>query len=220
MEISEEHESKQKVLIGHLDEFEKNPDSDRDELLEILSSKCGLRLSGLSLTELTAEQLQDILAGLDKLLFDEWIEAPPSLGTLLHARVFITELCALSLETTEELPLQGITDQLQSLVESISQLAGSVPESFLLTQALYLNLMHYFNNGGRGDSDATLIAKRWAAGDVSAEELLVLEFLGTLTSSLQNAVGKASVFILDMELQCLELLLSTLTQMANFVWDG
>src|SRR4029434_10611957 len=83
-DISEEHKSKHHVLKSHLNEFEPNYESgsDRDELLETLSSECNIPLSNLSLAQLTADQLGNILSALDKLLFDEWISAPPSLSTL------------------------------------------------------------------------------------------------------------------------------------------
>ncbi|XP_030264389.1 uncharacterized protein LOC115576041 [Sparus aurata] len=102
---------------------------------------------------------------------------------------------------------------MQSLVESISQSAGNVFDSFLLTQALYLNLMHSFTVSSSSDTDAVLIAKHWAEDELSAEQLFLVDFLGTLTSSLQSTVGRATVFILQMEIQCLKLLLSTLTHL-------
>ncbi|XP_039873728.1 uncharacterized protein LOC120725116 [Simochromis diagramma] len=102
---------------------------------------------------------------------------------------------------------------MQSLLGSISQSASGVFESFLLTQALYLNLMHVFNDRDRSDNDAVLIAKQWAEYDISTENLFIIEFLSTLTSSLQSTVSRASVFILKMEIQCLKLLLSTLTDL-------
>ncbi|XP_071348330.1 uncharacterized protein [Trachinotus anak] len=212
-DISEEHESKRHVLIGHLDEFEANYESDRDELLETLSSRCSIPVADLSLTQLTADQLGSVLSALDKLLFDEWISAPPSLSTLQHTQVLITELCALSVETSEGLSLHSFSNHVQSLVESISQSACSVSESFLLTQALYMSLMHFFTDHGSCDSDAALIANQWAEGDPSTEDLFLVEFLGTLTSSLQNVIGRASVFILEMEIQCLKLLLFKLTHL-------
>ncbi|CAB1428409.1 unnamed protein product, partial [Pleuronectes platessa] len=134
--------------------------------------------------------------------------APPSLSTLQHAQVLITELCALSLEISEGVSLKAIANHVQSLVSHISQSACNVSESFLLTQALYLNLMHFFTDPG--SCDAALIAKQWAEQDLTAEDLFLIEFLGTLTTSLQSAVGRATTFILKMEILCLELLLSTL----------
>nr|XP_046269251.1 uncharacterized protein LOC124072113 [Scatophagus argus] len=212
-DISEE--SQQHVLIKHPDEFEATVESgsDCDELLEILSLKCSVPLLNLSLTELTADQLGTIVSVLDKLLFDEWMGAPPSLSTLQHTQVFITELCVLSPERHDGASLQNISNRVQSLVESISQSACHVTESFLLTQALYLSLMHFFTDCGGSDTDAVLIAKQWAEDKLSTEQLFLLEFLGTLTSSLQSAVEGASVFILNMEVQCLKLLLSTLTHL-------
>ncbi|KAM8734729.1 uncharacterized protein AB9X84_023451 [Acanthopagrus schlegelii] len=212
-DVSEELESRRDVLITHLDEFEVNyeADSDADELLQILSAKCSTPVPDLSLTRLTADQLGDILSVLDTLLFDEWISARPSLGTLRHAQVFITELCRLSVETSRGVSLQNISEHVQSLVESISQSAANVFDSFLLTQALYLNLMHSLTVSGGSDTDAVVIAKHWAEDELSAEQLFLVDFLGTLTSSLQSAVGRATVFILQMEIQCLKLLLSTLT---------
>ncbi|CAL8348016.1 unnamed protein product, partial [Merluccius merluccius] len=86
-DISEEYESKRDVLIGHLNEFEANYESGSDsELLEILSLKCSIPVPHLSLTQLTADELGKILSVLDKLLFDEWISAPPSLSTLQHTQ--------------------------------------------------------------------------------------------------------------------------------------
>ncbi|CAI5640753.1 unnamed protein product [Oreochromis niloticus] len=102
---------------------------------------------------------------------------------------------------------------MQSHLGSISQSASGVFESFLLTQALYLNLMQFFNDRDRSDNDAVLIAKQWAECEISTENLFVIEFLSTLSSSLQSAVGKTSVFTLKMEIQCLKLLLSTLTDL-------
>ncbi|KAM4552135.1 LOW QUALITY PROTEIN: uncharacterized protein PAE49_015653 [Odontesthes bonariensis] len=213
--ISEEQESKQKVLKGHLDQFEIDYDSDsgNDELLEILSLKCDIEVSDLSLTELPADQLGKILSALDKLLFDEWISAPPSLGTLQHAQVYITELCALSLEISEEISLESIGNHVQSLVESISQSACNVSESFMLTQALYLTLMHFFTNSNSSDTDAVLIANQWAEGELTTEHLIATEFLSILTSSLDDAVNRNSMFIFNTEIQCLKLLLSTLTHL-------
>ncbi|KAL3988693.1 cytochrome c oxidase assembly protein subunit 19 [Sarotherodon galilaeus] len=211
--ISQECESKRDVLIKHLHKFEANYESisDSDEFLEILSVKCSLPVTNLSLSQLTADQLSEILSVLDKLLFDEWITAPPSISTLQHTQVFITELCALSLEISEEVSLQTISNHMQSFLGSISQSASGVFESLLLTQALYLNLMQFFRDGSRSDNDAVLIAKQWAEYEISTENLFIIEFLSTLTSSLQSAVGRASVFTLKMEIQCLKLLLSTLT---------
>ncbi|XP_036929417.1 uncharacterized protein LOC119005671, partial [Acanthopagrus latus] len=212
-DVSEELESRRDVLITHLNGFEVNceADSDADELLQILSEKCSTPVPDLSLTRLTADQLGDILSVLDTLLFDEWISARPSLGTLRHAQVFITELCRLSVEKSRGVSLQNISEHVQSLVESISQSAANVFDSFLLTQALYLNLMHSLTVSGGSDTDAVVIAKHWAEDELSAEQLFLVDFLGTLTSSLQSVVGRATVFILQMEIQCLKLLLSTLT---------
>ncbi|XP_053276202.1 uncharacterized protein LOC128437932 [Pleuronectes platessa] len=207
--MKEELVTKRHVLISHLDEFDANNESDYDDLLETLSSKCSIPVSDLSLVQLSADQLGSILTALDNLLFDEWISAPPSLSTLQHAQVLITELCALSLEISEGVSLKGISNHVQSLVSHISQSACNVSESFLLTQALYLNLMHFFTDPG--SCDAAFIAKQWAEQDLTAEDLFLIEFLGTLTTSLQSAVGRATTFILKMEIQCLELLLSTLT---------
>ena len=99
--FSEEEESKQHVLISSLGEFETNYESgsDSDELLETLSSKCCVPVPNLTLDQLSADRLENILSALDNLLFDEWVSAPPSLSTLQHTQVFITELCALSLDT-------------------------------------------------------------------------------------------------------------------------
>ncbi|XP_045919218.1 uncharacterized protein LOC123979357 [Micropterus dolomieu] len=201
--------------MWHLNEFEAKYESGRDELLEILSKKYSSPVPDLSLTQLTADQQREILSVLDKLLFDEWISAPPSLSTLQHTQVFITELCALSLEIPEGVPLQSISNQVQSLVDSISQSARNAAESLLLTQALYLNLMHFFTDCSSSDTDAVLIAKQWAGDKLSTENLCLIEFLSTLASSLQNVVGGASVFILKMEIQCLKLLLSTLTHLTG-----
>ncbi|XP_014185304.2 uncharacterized protein LOC106632424 [Haplochromis burtoni] len=213
--ISQECESKRDVLIKHLHKSEANYESisDSDELLELLSVKCSLPLSNLSLSQLTGDQLSEILSVLDKLLFDEWISAPPSISTLQHTQVFITELCALSLEISEGVSLQTISNHMQSHLGSISQSASGVFESFLLTQALYLNLMHVLNDRDRSDNDAVLIAKQWAEYEISTENLFVIEFLSTLTSSLQSTVSRASVFTLKMEIQCLKHLLSTLTDL-------
>ncbi|KAI4873585.1 hypothetical protein NFI96_025328 [Prochilodus magdalenae] len=157
--------------------------------------------------------MASILSALDDLLFEEWVGAPPSLSTLQHTQVFITELCALSLETAEGLSLLSVSNQVQSLVESISQSADCVPESVLLTQALYLSLRHFMTDPSSCDSEAALIAGRWAEEDLPTEDLYLVEFLGTLTVSLQKVVGGASVFILKMEVQCLKLLLFRLTHL-------
>ncbi|CAB1422912.1 unnamed protein product [Pleuronectes platessa] len=207
----EERKAQRHVLISHLHEFDAKNESDYDDLLETLSSKCSIPISDLSLVQLSADQLGSILTALDNLLFDEWISAPPSLSTLQHAQVLITELCALSLEISEGVSLKAISNHVQSLVSQVSQSACNVSESFLLTQALYLNLMHFFTDPG--SCDAAFIAKQWAEQDLTAEDLFLIEFLGTLTTSLQSAVGRASAFILKMEIQCLELLLSTLTHL-------
>ncbi|KAL2096796.1 hypothetical protein ACEWY4_006003 [Coilia grayii] len=213
--IVEESKTKQHVLTSILDEFEPHYGSgnDRDELLEILSSKCGIPPVNLSLSQLSGDQLGSILSALDKLLFDEWISVPPSPSTLQHTQVFITELCALSLELSDGLSLQNISSHVQSLVESISQSACNVSESFLLTQALYLTLVYFFSEHGSTETDAVLIAKQWAEDDLSTEDVFLIEFLGTLITSLQKAIGRASVFILKMEILSLKLLLFTLTHL-------
>ncbi|KAM6919227.1 uncharacterized protein FYW49_008750 [Xenentodon cancila] len=122
---SEQPKSKHNVLKQHLDASEGNYESAsiRDDFLAILSLKCGFEVSDLSLTELTTDQQGKILPALDKLLFSEWISAPPSLSTLQHTQVFITELCALSLKTSEEVFLQAIFDHMHFLVESIEKSA-------------------------------------------------------------------------------------------------
>ncbi|TKS66086.1 Pre-mRNA-splicing factor CWC22 -like protein [Collichthys lucidus] len=201
---------KQPFLRSHLDDSEADDESGSDEFLEILSLKCSIPVPSLSLSQLTAEQLEKIRSVLDELLFDEWIGALPSLSTLQHAQVFITEQCVLFLEIPEGVSLQIISDHVQSLVESISQSACNVFESFLLTQALYINLMHFCTDYGSSDTDAALMAKQWAGDELSTEQLFPIEFLSTLTASLQNVVERASVLILNMEIQCLKLLLSTL----------
>ncbi|XP_017266578.1 uncharacterized protein LOC108232940 [Kryptolebias marmoratus] len=172
-----------------------------------------MEVSDVSLTELTADQLKKILSSLDKLLFDEWISAPPSLSTLQHTQVYITELCALSLDISEELSLQKISNHLQSLIESISQSACNVSESFLLTQALYLTLMHFFTDSDSSDTDALVIAKQWAEEELSIKQLFSTTFLSILTSSLNTTVERNSTFILKMEIECVKLLLSTLTHL-------
>ncbi|XP_038585511.1 uncharacterized protein LOC119910774 [Micropterus salmoides] len=75
--------------------------------------------------------------------------------------------------------------------------------------------MHFFTDYSSSDTDAVLIAKQWAGDKLSTENLCLIEFLSTLASSLQNVVGRASVFILKMEIQCLKLLLSTLTHLTG-----
>lgn len=116
--ISEEHEYKQNVRMWHLNEFEDNHES---ELLKILSLKCGILVLNLSLTQLTADQLSKVLSVLQELLFDEWVSVLPSLSTLQHAQVFITEVCALSVDISEGPSQQMISNCVQSLVDSISQ---------------------------------------------------------------------------------------------------
>ncbi|CAG5896523.1 unnamed protein product [Menidia menidia] len=130
------------------------------------------------------------MSALDTLLFDEWISAPPSLCTLQHAQVYITELCVLSLETSEEDSLESICSHVHSLVESISQSACNVSESFMLTQALYLTLMHFLNDSQKSDSDAVLIAKQWAEGELCTEHLFATEILSLLISSLDDVVDR------------------------------
>ncbi|XP_028821485.1 LOW QUALITY PROTEIN: uncharacterized protein LOC114773126 [Denticeps clupeoides] len=117
------------------------------------------------------------------------------------------------MELSEELSLQCISNKVQSFVGSISQMASNAYEGLLLTQALYLNVRHLVS--GQDSCDALLIAKRWAEEDLSTEDLFLVEFLGTLTSSLQNVVERASLFILNMEIKCLELLLFTLTHLKD-----
>lgn len=125
------------------------------------------------------------------------------------------------MEISEGVSQQSISNHVQSVVESISQSACDVSESFLLTQALYLNLMHFFTESGTvsekdtdiTDTDAVLIAKQWAEDELSTDKLFLIQFLSNLTSSLQTAVEGTSVFILQMEIQCLKLLLSTLTHL-------
>ncbi|XP_035798188.1 uncharacterized protein LOC118469439 [Amphiprion ocellaris] len=220
-DISDDCRSKQDRLTRHLDEFEPGNELGSDEFLEILSSKCSIPVSNLSLTQLTADQLGQILSVLDKLLFHEWLRNPPSLSTLQHTQVFITELCALSPEMSEEVSLQSNANDVQYMVESISQSAYDFSESFLLTQALYLNMMHFFTDSGTvsekntdiTDTDAIIIAKQWAEDELSIDKLFPIQFLSNLTSSLQTAVEGTSAFILQMEIQCLKLLLSTLTHL-------
>ncbi|XP_061573869.1 uncharacterized protein LOC133440573 [Cololabis saira] len=204
-------ESKKKVLKGHLDEFEAESDKSSDDFLAILSLKCDIEVSDLSLPELTADQLGKILPALDKLLFSEWIIDPPSLSTLQHTQVYVTELSALSLETSQGVVLQVISDHVHFLVGSIDKSASNYSESLTLTQALYLTLIHFLDETGECNADAVLIAKRWMGDELSTEKIFVVEFLSVLTSSLQTAVERSSVFITKMEVECLKLLLSELT---------
>ncbi|XP_023820907.1 uncharacterized protein LOC105357957 [Oryzias latipes] len=102
---------------------------------------------------------------------------------------------------------------MQFLIGSISKSAGSAADSFLLTQALYLTMMHFYSDSNSSDTDAVLIAKQWAEDELSTDLLFPAEFLSILLSSMQNAVERESVFILKMEIKCLKLLLSTLTDL-------
>ena len=205
--VAEEHEFQ---ASSYRSEFQSEYQSDgKSELLKTLSLKCSI--PNLSLTQLNEDQLGNILSALDKLLFDEWISAPPSLSTLQHTQVFITELCVLSLEKSDSISLESTSNHVQSLVQSISHSACNVSESFLLTQALFLNLMYVSTGQDSSDTGAVLIAKRWDDMDLSNDDLFLIEFLDTLMSSLKNVVENASVFILKMEIQCLRLLLNILS---------
>ena len=209
--ITEEHEFQR---TSYLSEFQSDYKSEGEsELLNILSSKCGI--PNLSLTQLTEDQLGNILSVLDKFLFDEWINAPPSLSILQHTQVFITELYVFSLEKCDSISLESTSNHVQSLVESICQSACNVSENFLLTQALYLNLMNVSTGYERSDSHAVLVAKRWTDMNLSNEDLCLTDFLGTLISSLENLVENASVLILNMEVQCLKLLLDILANLGS-----
>ncbi|XP_035272931.1 uncharacterized protein LOC118226995 [Anguilla anguilla] len=211
---SVEFERKQSVLKQQLDEFSpEEPDEFSDDLLEVLSSQCDIPVTSLSLSHLADGQLGQIMSALDSLLFEKWTNAHPPLRTLQHAQVFITQLCTLSLGTSEGVSLQSVSNHVQSLVQNISQSADNAFENFLLTQALYLSLVNFFTDHDDSDTDAVHIAKRWAEGNLSAEICFVLNFLYTLTESLDNAIGMASVFVLNMEIQCLRLLFSTLTHL-------
>ncbi|XP_047225006.1 mRNA export factor GLE1-like [Girardinichthys multiradiatus] len=211
----QEQQSKHNVMIGLLDEFEAycKSYSGKDELLEILSLKCNIEASDLSLTTPKADLLGKILSALDNLLFDEWINDPPSGSTLQHAQVYITELCALSVEIPEELSRENISNHVQSLVESISQSACNIFESLELIQAMYLTVMHYISENDKSDADAVIIAKKWAKEELTMEQLFPLDFLSILISSMHGTVGKTSIFILKMEIQCLKLLISTLVNL-------
>ncbi|XP_061100366.1 uncharacterized protein LOC133130114 [Conger conger] len=209
---SVQFEQKQSVLKQQLNEFSPDePDEFSDDLLEVLSSQCDVPITSLSLSLLSDAQLRQIMSAMDSLLFEKWIDARPPINILQHAQVFLTQLCILTLKTSEKASIQSVSNQVQSLVQTISKSAHNVFETFLLTQALYLTVMHLFTEDD--DSDAVHIAKQWAEGDLSAETLFVLNFLYTLTESLQNVVGMASVFVLKMEIQCLRLLLSILTHL-------
>ncbi|KAJ8342048.1 hypothetical protein SKAU_G00319760 [Synaphobranchus kaupii] len=197
-----------------MDEFSTDePDEFSDDLLEVLSSQCDIPVSSLNLSQLTADELGQIISVLDSLLFEKWMNARPPHKTLKHAQVFLTQMCILSLETSEGVSLQSVSTHVQYLVETISQSAANTFEDFLLTQALYLSLVHFFTDHDDSGNDAVQIARRWAEGDLSAETLFVLNFLCTVTESLQKVVGMASVFVLNMEVQCLRLLFSTLTNL-------
>lgn len=207
--VSEKHQFQ---VSAYLSEFQSNYKSDEEsELLKTLSSKC--TVATLNLTQLNKNQLGNTLLALEKLLFDEWMSAPPSLSTLQHTQVFIAELYVLSNEKPERFSLESTSNHVQSLVESISQSACNVSENFLLTQALFLNLMHVFTGPYSSGTDPVLIAKRWADVDLSSEDLFLIEFLGVLISSLANVIKDTSVFILRMEIQCLILLLDILTNL-------
>lgn len=207
--VSEKHQFQ---ASAYLSEFQSNYKSDEEsELLKTLSSKC--TVATLNLTQLNKNQLGNTLLALEKLLFDEWMSAPPSVSTLQHTQVFIAELYVLSKEKPERFSLESTSNHVQSLVESISQSACNVSENFLLTQALFLNLMHVFTGPYSSGTDPVLIAKRWADVDLSSEDLFLIEFLGALISSLANVIKDTSVFILRMEIQCLILLLDILTNL-------
>lgn len=207
--VSEKHQFQ---ASAYLSEFQSNYKSDEEsELLKTLSSKC--TVATLNLTQLNKNQLGNTLLALEKLLFDEWMSAPPSLSTLQHTQVFIAELYVLSNGKKNHFSLESTSNHVQSLVESISQSACNVSENFLLTQALFLNLMHVFTGPYNSDTDPVLIAKRWADVDISSEDLFLIEFLGALISSLANVIKDTSVFILRMEIQCLILLLDILTNL-------
>lgn len=207
--VSEKHQFQ---ASAYLSEFQSNYKSDEEsELLKTLSSKC--TVATLNLTQLNKNQLGNTLLALEKLLFDEWMSAPPSLSTLQHTQVFIAELYVLSNGKKKRFSLESTSNHVQSLVESISQSACNVSENFLLTQALFLNLMHVFTGPYNSGTGPVLIAKRWADVDLSSEDLFLIEFLGALISSLANVIKDTSVFILRMEIQCLILLLDILTNL-------
>ncbi|XP_061602486.1 uncharacterized protein LOC133464487 [Cololabis saira] len=210
---SEKLKSKQNVLKQHLDASEADYESagGRDDFLAILSLTCGIEVLDPRLTKWTADQQGKILPALDKLLFSEWISDPPSLSTLQNTQVYITELCALSLETSEGVFLQTISDHMHLLVGSIDKSASNYSESLMLTQALYLTLVHFLGETGTDNTDAVLIAKQWIANELSTEKIFVVGFLSILTSSLQSAVERSSVLITKMEVECLKLILSELT---------
>ena len=73
-----EFERKQSVLKQQLDEFsDDEPDEFSDDLLEVLSFKCDIPITSLSLSHLTDNELGQIMLAMDSLLFNDWIDARP-----------------------------------------------------------------------------------------------------------------------------------------------
>ncbi|XP_014887490.1 uncharacterized protein LOC106947176 [Poecilia latipinna] len=73
--------------------------------------------------------------------------------------------------------------------------------------------MHYISDQDKSDADAVIIAKKWAKEELTIEQIFPVEFQSILISSMHGTVGKASMFILKMEIQCLKLLMSTLVNL-------
>ncbi|XP_063079030.1 uncharacterized protein LOC134468992 [Engraulis encrasicolus] len=200
---------------------ESESESDVDDLLQILAKRCSAPISSLSLAHLSSEQLVSVFAALDTLLFQDWLSKTPSLHTLQHTQVLLTELCAMSLDGGDvHAFLDSLSNQVQSLLETIVQSATSTSENLLLCQSLYLSMMllashtntHQFIHITHGPSDAVLVARRWSGQDFAAENLLVVDLLSSLMTSLRAATLKwPSVAITKMELCSLELLLRHLT---------
>ncbi|XP_063049275.1 uncharacterized protein LOC134443419 [Engraulis encrasicolus] len=138
----------------------------------------------------------------------------------VYSHVLMAELCALSLgNSTGHTNQDTLSNQVQSHLESINQLAQSTSDSLLLCQSLYLSLLlppTHTHSHGESPSDAVLLARHWAGQDPAEEGFLLVNFLSIFLTSLRSTALKASVPITTtttrMELRCLELLLDTLEE--------
>lgn len=183
----------------------------QDQLLGLLSSSCDVKT--LCVSQLTAEELGMVLSALDDLLFGSWTEASPPLATLQEAQVLLTEASTQFLEMPNGSSPEVISVSVHGAVESISWSAGGTADNLLLAKALYLNLMDPPPESGQ-PCDATLVARRWAGdSDVSGEQLCLLEFLSDLLLSLQRVAEEDSFAIQTVEIQCLKVLLVTLSDL-------
>lgn len=206
---SGEAEVKQQVVLS----LQTPQPSGGDQLLELLSSSCGV--TTLFVSQLTEDELRLVLSALDDLLFGPWMEVPPPLATLQEAQVFLTEVCALFLEVPDGTSLEVVSERMHSAMESVSRSAGGAADNLLLAKALYLNLMDPPTKWGQ-PCDAALVARTWTAdSDVSVEQLCLLEFLSDLLLSMQRVAEEDSFTIQTVEIECLKVLLATLSDLQH-----